>query len=71
MAEESSGVRDLRRPRYRLYREERRKKRVLGALRTEAYDNSVRVDSAAQALAAAVKVLRPMDFARRSSSESR
>ena len=39
-----------------------RKKRVLGALRTEAYDNSVRVDSAAHALAAAIKILRPMAF---------
>ena len=35
-----------------------RKARVLGALRTEAYDNTVRVDSAAHALAAAVKLLR-------------
>ena len=31
--------------------------RVLGALRTEAYDNAIRVDSAAHALAAAVKLL--------------
>ena len=29
----------------------------MGALRTEAYDNAVRVDSAAHALAAAVKLL--------------
>ena len=35
-----------------------KKKRVLGALRTEAYDNAVRVDSAAHALAAAEKLLR-------------
>lgn len=35
-----------------------RKDRVLGALRTEAYDNAIRVDSAAHALAAAVKLLR-------------
>ncbi len=35
-----------------------RKERVLGALRTEAYDNAVRVDSAAHALAAAEKLLR-------------
>ena len=35
-----------------------RKDRVVGALRTEAYDNTVRVDSAAHALAAAVKLLR-------------
>ena len=33
---------------------------VLGALRTEAYDNAVRIDSAAHALAAAIKVLRPL-----------
>ena len=31
--------------------------RVMGALRTEAYDNAVRIDSAAHALAAAVKFL--------------
>ena len=37
-------------------------KRVRGALRTEVYDNSVRVDSAAHALAAAIKILRPMAF---------
>ena len=36
-----------------------KKDRVLGALRTEAYDNAVRVDSAAHALAAAVKLLQP------------
>ncbi len=34
-----------------------RKERVMGALRTEAYDNAVRVDSAAHALAAALKLL--------------
>ena len=39
-----------------------RRERVRGALRTEAYDNAVRVDSAAHALAAAIKVLRPMQF---------
>ena len=33
--------------------------RVRGALRTEAYDNAVRIDSAAHALAAALKLLRP------------
>ncbi len=37
--------------------------RVLGALRTEAYDNAVRIDSAAHALAAAVKVLGPVSAA--------
>ena len=36
-----------------------KKRRVMGALRTEAYDNTVRVDSAAHALAAAVKLLQP------------
>ena len=45
-----------------------KKKRVLGALRTEVYDNAVRVDSAAHALAAAVKVLRPMELGGRQSS---
>ena len=34
-----------------------KKNRVKGALRTEVYDNSIRVDSAAHALAAAVKLL--------------
>lgn len=36
--------------------------RVMGALRTEAYDNAVRVDSAAHALVAAVNVLRDRDL---------
>ena len=36
-----------------------KKPRVQGALRTEVYDNAVRVDSAAHALAAAIKILRP------------
>ncbi|MCY4662939.1 MAG: hypothetical protein OXF93_24515 [Acidobacteria bacterium] len=35
-----------------------KRERVRGALRTEAYDNAVRVDSAAHALAAALKLLR-------------
>ena len=35
-----------------------KRERVMGALRTEAYDNAVRIDSAAHALAAAVKILR-------------
>ena len=39
-----------------------RKKRVMGALRTEVYDNAVRVDSAAHALTAAVKILQLVDF---------
>ena len=34
--------------------------RVLGALRSEAYDNTVRIDSAAHAPVAAVKMLRAM-----------
>ena len=45
-----------------------KKKRVLGALRTEVYDNAVRVDSAAHALAAAAKILRPMVFRGRQST---
>ena len=55
------GLRSLRQLQFRRPRDAfyvARKKRVLGALRTEAYDNTVRVDSAAHALAAAVKVLR-------------
>ena len=36
--------------------------RVMGALRTEAYDNAIRVDSAGHALAAAVKLLRENPF---------
>ena len=39
-----------------------KKNRVLGALRTETYDNAIRVDSAAHALLAAIKILRPMEF---------
>ncbi|MCY4594826.1 MAG: hypothetical protein OXC19_08520 [Bryobacterales bacterium] len=39
-----------------------KKNRVLGALRTEVYDNSLRVDSAAHALLAAIKVLSPREF---------
>ena len=59
------GLRSLRQLQFRDERDAfyvSRKKRVLGALRTEAYDNAVRVDSAAHALAAAIKVLRPMEF---------
>ena len=59
------GLRSLRQLQFRDDRDAfyiSRKNRVLGALRTEAYDNAVRVDSAAHALAAAIKVLRPMDF---------
>ena len=36
-----------------------KKKAVLGALRTEVYDNAIRVDSSAHALAAAIKILQP------------
>ncbi len=56
------GVRSLRQLQFRDERDAfyvSRKPRVLGALRTEVYDNSVRVDSAAHALAAAVKTLQP------------
>jgi len=35
-----------------------RKQRVMGALRTEVYDNAIRVDSAAHALLAATRILR-------------
>lgn len=59
------GLRSLRQLQFRDDRDTyyiSRKRRVLGALRTEAYDNAVRVDSAAHALAAAIKVLRPLDF---------
>ena len=61
----SRGLRSLRQLQFRDRRDAfyvSRRKRVLGALRTEAYDNAVRVDSAAHALAAAIKVLRPMGF---------
>ena len=59
------GLRSLRQLQFRDERDAfyvSRKKRVLGALRTETYDNAIRVDSAAHALAAAIKVLRPMEF---------
>ena len=44
-----------------------RPERVQGALRTEVYDNATRLDSAAHALAAAIKLLRPMELGGRSS----
>ena len=47
------------------------RKRVLGALRTRVYDNAVRVDSAGHALAAASKILRPIEFASANESWSR
>ena len=54
------GMRSLRQLQFRDRRDAfyvTRHKRVLGALRTEVYDNSVRVDSAAHALLAAIKAL--------------
>ena len=39
-----------------------KKNRVRGALRTEVYDNAIRVDSAAHALLAAIKILQPMEL---------
>ena len=59
------GFRSLRQLQFRDWRDAfyiSKPERVLGALRTEVYDNAVRVDSAAHALLAAVKVQRPMDF---------
>ena len=57
----SRGLRSLRQLQFRDERDAfyvSRRARVLGALRTEVYDNAVRVDSAAHALLAAVKILR-------------
>ena len=59
------GLRSLRQLQFRDWRDTfyiAKKSRVLGALRTEVYDNAVRVDSAAHALAAAIKILRPEKF---------
>lgn len=59
------GLRSLRQLQFRDRRDAfyvSRKKRVLGALRTEVYDNAIRVDSAAHALAAAIKILRPTAY---------
>ena len=58
------GLRSLRQLQFRgpedaFYISKRR--RVMGALRVEAYDNTIRLDSAAHALAAAVKLLRAGD----------
>ena len=56
------GLRSLRQLQFRDGRDAfyvSRRKRVLGALRTEVYDNAVRMDSAAHALLAAIKILRP------------
>ena len=65
------GLRSLRQLQFRDERDAfyvSKRKRVLGALRTEVYDNTVRVDSAAHALAAAIKILRPMEFGLRRSA---
>ncbi len=59
------GLRALRQVQFRDSRDAfyiSKKQRVLGALRTEVYDNAVRVDSAAHALLASIKVLRPLEF---------
>ena len=63
------GLRSLRQLQFRDWRDAfyiARRKRVLGGLRTEVYDNAVRVDSAAHALVAAIKMLRQDDPRRRS-----
>ena len=73
-AYERAVARGLRSLRQLQFRDERdtfyisKPERVLGALRTEVYDNAVRVDSAAHALAAAVKILRPTGFGIRPSA---
>ena len=62
------GLRSLRQLQFRDERDAfyiSRRDRVLGALRTEAYDNAVRVDSAAHALLGAIKILRPVDVGAR------
>ena len=59
------GLRSLRQLQFRDHRDTfyiSKKPRVMGALRTEVYDNSVRIDSAAHALAATVKVLQPINL---------
>ena len=72
-AYERALARGLRSLRQLQFRDERdafyvsRRERVLGALRTEVYDNAVRIDSAAHALLAAIKILRPMEFRPRQS----
>ena len=55
------GLRSLRQLQFRDERDAfyvSKRDRVMGALRTEAYDNAVRIDSAAHALAATVNVLK-------------
>ncbi len=59
------GLRSLRQLQFRSLHDTyyiSRKKRVEGALRTEVYDNAVRVDSAAHALLAAIKILQPLEL---------
>ena len=59
------GLRSLRQLQFRDERDAfyiSRRKKVMGALRTEVYDNAVRVDSAAHALIAAIKIMRPLEF---------
>ena len=58
----SRGLRSLRQLQFRDARDAfyvSKKDRVMGALRTEVYDNAIRVDSAAHALLAAMKTLQP------------
>ncbi len=65
------GLRSLRQLQFRDWRDAfyiSKKKYVMGALRTEVYDNAVRVDSAAHALIAAIKILRPLEFGTSNSS---
>lgn len=65
------GLRSLRQLQFRDWRDAfyvSRKRRVMGALRTEVYDNAVRVDSAAHALMAAIRILQPMTSGSRRAS---
>ena len=65
------GFRSLRQLQFRDDRDAfyiAKRKRVLGALRTEIYDNAVRIDSAGHALMAAVKMLQPIEYGARISS---
>ncbi len=58
----SRGLRSLRQLQFRDERDAfyvSRRRRVLGALRTEVYDNAIRLDSAAHALLAVTKMSRP------------
>ena len=58
------GFRSLRQLQFRDHRDAYyvcRKYRVIGGLRTETYDNSIRLDSCAHALAAAIKILHPTE----------